>query len=188
MQDEGTGPAGEGGEVATAARPAGPAAVAIFAGILALLLFSVGGSALVLTAGRVAAVEEETPTEAPTSAPARAAAGATTAPTGRVRVIGTAGRSRPIAGGAEHEVTFSWTLEGAQENDPVVLQVHAGTRALGQQRGTLDPSVFSFSTGTLTVVTTLECSTAGWIGEILTIRDQPIEGDSEAVVAGPACR
>jgi hypothetical protein len=127
-----------------------------------------------------------------TAAPARTAAPATSAASlaqaGRVRVASTSARSRAIAGGKQYEVTFTWTFEGARENDQAVVQFYAGTRPLGQQRGTLDPAVFNFSTGTLTLTATLECSTGGWTAEILTIRGQPVEGDADATAPGVQCR
>lgn len=87
-----------------------------------------------------------------------------------------------------HQVTFVWILEGAREGDQAVVHFYAGTRSLGEQRGTLDRSVFSFSSGTFTVVTNLQCSTAGWSAEIVRIREMPIDGDSLATVPGVACR
>jgi hypothetical protein len=175
--------------------PGGPPPVAIFLGITLLLIASIGASALVLAgAGRVSSDEPE-PAEATatlTSAPARTAGAAVTATTagttGRVRVVSATARSRPVATGAQHELTFAWTLEGAREGDAVVLQFYAGTRPLGQQRGTLAPSVFNFSTGVLTLTATMDCSTGGWTAELLTVRGQPIEGDSEASAPGVACR
>lgn len=169
--------------------------LALFAGILALLIVTFGGAALVLVGlGRVSSEPE--PTATLTSAPFRTAApasgdaaatGAAAAAAGRVRIVSASARSRPIANGAQHEVTFTWTLDGAREGDPVVLQFYAGTRALGQQRGALDPQVFNFSTGVLTLLATMDCSTGGWTAEILTIRGQPIEGDSDASAAGVQC-
>jgi hypothetical protein len=169
---------------------AGPP-LAIFLGILLLLIASFGGSALVLAgAGRVSDEPDPTATPTITSAPGRtagAAATATGAAAGRVRVVNTSARSRPIASGAEHEVTFTWTLQGAREGDQVVVQFYSGTQSLGQQRGVLDPQVFNFSTGTLTLPVTMECSTGGWSAEILTVRGQPIEGESEAKASGVQC-
>ena len=166
--------------------------LAIFIGMMAVLLASFGGAGLVLVGAGRASTEtpEVTPTPTVAAAAARTAApGGGTAPAGdRVRVVSASGRSRPMSSGTQHEVTFSWTLEGARANDPVVLQFYAGTRALGQQRGTLEPAVFNFSTGTFTLAVAIECSTAGWTAEILTVRGQPIEGNGEATVAGAECR
>lgn len=169
---------------------AGPP-LAIFLGLMLLLIASFGGSALVLAgAGRVSDEPDPTATPTVTSAPGRAAgtaATATGAAAGRVRVLNASARSRPIASGAEHEVTFTWTLQGASEGDPVVLQFYSGTQSLGQRRGVLDPQVFTFSTGTLTLPVTMECSTVGWSAEILAVRGQPTEGDSEATAPGVQC-
>lgn len=169
-----------------------PQPLAVFLGITVLVLASFGAAALALAgAGRVAFSEPE-PTATPTvtSAPGRTAGAGTAAaaPGGRVRVVSSSGRSRPVANGTQHEVTFSWVLEGAREGDAVVVQFQAGSRTLGQQRGVLDPSVFSFSTGTLSLTATLDCATAGWTADILTIRGQPVEGEGEATVPGVACR
>lgn len=172
---------------------AGPPPLTIFLGITLLLIASFGGSALVLAgAGRVSSGEPApTATVTVTSAPARTAGAAATATAataaGRARVVNTSARSRPIASGAQHEVTFTWTLQGAREGDPIVLQFYAGTQTLGQQRGALDPQVFNFSTGVLTLTATMDCSAGGWTAEILTVRGQPIEGDSDATAAGVTC-
>ncbi len=176
---------------AVAQTTSGAPPLAIFLGMTAMLLISFGAAALVLAgAGRVVTGgSEATPTpQTPPPARTAGAAAAATADASRVHVVSTSGRSRAIGSGAQYEVTFGWTLEGARENDPVVLQFSAGTRALGQQRGTLDPSVFNFSTGSLTLIATMDCSTGGWTAEILTIRGQPIAGDSEAKAAGVQCR
>lgn len=173
-----------------AAAAGGSQPLAIFAGIMVLALASFAASAFVLVGvGRVASVEPEaTPTAAAvTSAPARTAGAAATAAAGRVRIVSSTARSRPIANGAQHEVTFSWTLEGAREGDPVVLQFYRGTQSLGQQRGALDPQVFNFSTGVLSLTVTMDCSTGGWSAEVLTVRGQPIEGDSDAKAPGTQC-
>ena len=177
------------GEV-IARRSGGPLPLAAFLGITALLLVSLGASLLVLAGvGRVAtAVPEATPPSNVTVAPTRTAAGAATASAVRVRVVSASARSRPIGTGAQHEVTFTWVLEGAREGDPAVIQFYRGTQPLGQQRGTLDPSIFTFSTGMLTLAATLECSIPGWSAEILTVRGQPIEGDGEAKAQGVTCR
>lgn len=176
---------------AVAQTTSGAPPLAIFLGMIAILLLSFGAAALVIGgAGRVASGgSEATPTPL-TPSPVRTpgAAAAATVDASRVRIVSTSGRSRAMTGGAQYEVTFSWTLDGAHENDPVVLQFYAGTRTLGQQRGTLDPAVFNFSTGTLTLTATMDCSTGGWTAEILTVRGQPIEGDSEATAAGVQCR
>ena len=177
-----------------AAPPSRGSALPAFVAVAGLVIASLGGPALVLAGvGRSTSAEagpSATPdaTSGATAVATRAAAGATTGATGRVRVVSATGRSRPIDSGAQHEITFSWILDGAREGDPVVVQVSAGNQSLGQQRGALDPSVFSFSSGTFTLMATLDCSTGGWYAEILTIRGQPVEGDSEATVAPVTCR
>jgi hypothetical protein len=165
--------------------------LAIFLGLVATLLMSFGGAALVLSgAGRVASEGSgATSTPASTVAAARTPGAAATTVVGpRVRAISAHGRSRAMSGGTQYEVTFTWTLEGAHENDEALIQFYTGTRALGQQRGTLDPAVFNFSTGALTLTVVMECSTGGWSGELLTIRGQPVEGQAEASAAGVQCR
>lgn len=170
---------------------AGPPPLVIFLGIMLLLVASFGGSALVLAGtGRVSNEPAPTATRTVTSAPARTAGGAATATgaaSGRVRVVSATARSRPIASGAQHEVTFTWTLQGAREGDQVMIEFFSGTRSLGQQRGALDPQTFNFSTGTLTLTVTMECSTGGWSAEILAVRGQPIEGEGEAKASGVQC-
>lgn len=169
----------------------GASPLTIFLGISAVLLLSLGVAMVVLgLSGRVASTEPEaTPTaNLATAAPGRTAGAAAAAGVSRVRVTNASGRSRAVGTGAQYEVTFAWTLEGARQNDPVSIQFYVGTQSLGQQRGTLDPAVFNFSTGTLTVTATLDCSTGGWSAEILTIRGQTIEGDSEAKAPGVQCR
>ncbi|MBM4433853.1 MAG: hypothetical protein FJ028_01860 [Chloroflexi bacterium] len=165
-------------------------ALAIFFAVAAVTLLSFAGAWLVVSGAGRAVADADEPTAAPVAArPGRTAAAATAATLGdRVRVRGASARSRPIDTGARHEVTFIWTLEGARENDPAVVQFYVGTRALGQQRGTLDPGVFNFSTGTLTLTTSLECSTSGWTAELLTVRGHPVVGDGEAAAPGVQCR
>jgi hypothetical protein len=170
---------------------AGASPLAIFVGLIAMLLVSFGGAALVLGGtGRTTTGPSEA-TASPVSTPAAArtpSVAAATLEASRIRVTRTGGQARAMAGGAKHEVTFTWTLEGARENDQAVIQFYAGTRSLGQQRGTLDPTVFNFSTGTLTLTVAMECSSGGWTAEILTIRGQPVDGDAEASVPGVQCR
>jgi len=170
--------------------PRSGSSLPVFAAITALALASFAGAALVLGgAGRIASTTEPTDEPGATSAPARTAgATAGTAAVGRVRVVSATGRSRPTDNtGRQHEVSFSWVLEGARENDEAVVQFYQGTQALGQQSGTLDPSVFSFTTGTLTLTADLECSTGGWSAEILTIRGAVVDGEAEARAPGVAC-
>jgi hypothetical protein len=165
----------------------GPSALAIFAGLLTLLILSVGTSALLLAgAGRVTFTEP-----APTAAPPLVAPGGTAAPGGtgsseRVRVVSASGASTPTGTGA-HRVTFTWTLDGARENDPVEVHFYVGSQLAGRETGTLDASVFSFSSGRLTLATEQACSTFGWSADLVSVRGVLVEGDGIAVVPGVAC-
>lgn len=164
-------------------------AAAVFVMVAAATGLSFGGSWLVVSGAGRAVAPEATPTPH-TVAPLRTGAAATTPATAaaeRIRVRSASARSRPLGTG-QHEVTFTWVLEGARENDAAVVQFYAGTRALGQQRGTLEPTVFNFSTGALTLTATLDCSTGGWTAELLTIRGQPVQGDAEAGAPGVQCQ
>jgi hypothetical protein len=165
----------------------GPPVLAIFGGLLTLVILSMGMSALLLAgAGRVTFTEP-----APTSAPPLVAPGGTVAPgaTGsseRVRVVSATGASTPTGAGA-HRVTFTWTLDGARENDPVEIHFYVGSQLAGRETGTLDASVFSFSSGILTLVTEQACSTAGWSADLVSVRGVLVDGDGIAVVRGAAC-
>lgn len=165
----------------------GPPALAIFGGLLALAVLSIGASALLLAgAGRL------TPSApAPTSAPSLVAPGTTAAPdaatsSDRVRVVSASGGSTPTGAGA-HRVTFMWTLDGARENDPVEIHFYVGSQLAGRETGTLDASVFSFSSGRLTLVTEQDCSTSGWSADLVSVRGLLVDGDGIAVVPGAAC-
>lgn len=189
--EEKTGPVADAPVVTTTTvgiRPAGPSAPAIFGTLFAVLLLSVGASALLLAgAGRMVVVEPTVISAIPTEAAARAtAATAIGAPSDRVRVVSASGRSTSTGAGA-HRVTFTWSLEGARENDPAVIHFFVGNQFLGEQRGMLDQSVFSFSSGTLTLTTEQECSPSGWSAEIVTIRGAPIDGEGIATVPGVQC-
>lgn len=167
--------------------PAGPPALAMFLGILTLVLLSIGASALLL-AGTGRVVQSE---PAPTAAPPLVAPGTTAAPQAaavaeRVRVISASGDSTPTGAGA-HQVTFTWTLDGARENDPVEIHFYVGGQLAGRETGTLDASVFSFASGILRVMTEQECSTAGWSADLVTVRGVLVEGDGIAVVPGADC-
>lgn len=169
--------------------PGSVPAAAVFFLVAAATLLSFGGSWLVVSGAGRAVAPEAAPT-LQVAAPLRTGATATSAATAagdRVRVRSASARSRPLGTG-QHEVTFTWVLDGARENDAAVVQFYAGTRALGQQRGTLEPGVFNFSTGALTLTATLDCSAAGWTAELLTIRGQPVQGDAEAAAPGVRCQ
>jgi hypothetical protein len=165
----------------------GSSAPAIFGAILALLLVSIGAPALLLGLGRTPASETATP---PPAAPlATSAPGATTAPaaTERVRVVSASGSSTATGEGT-YRVTFTWTLQGANENDTATILVYAGNQLLGgEQEGTLDPSVFSFSTGRFAITAVLPCSASGWSAELIRVRGLPTDGESEATVPGVTC-
>ena len=165
----------------------GPPVLAMFLGLLTLVILSIGTSALLLAGvGRVTFVEP-----AATAAPPLVAPGGTVAPdvaasAERVRVVSASGASSPAGAGA-HRVTFTWTLEGARENDPVEIHFYVGSQLAGRETGTLDASVFSFSSGILRLVTEQECSTGGWRADLVTVRGVLIDGDGIAVVPGVTC-
>jgi hypothetical protein len=165
----------------------GPPALAIFGGLLTLVILSIGTSALLLAGtGRVTFSEP-----LPTAAPPLVAPGTTAAPgaatsSDRVRVVSASGESTPTGAGA-HRVTFTWTLDGARENDPVEVHFYVGSQLAGRETGTLDASVFSFSSGRLTLATEQDCSAFGWSADLVSVRGVLIEGDGIAVVPGVAC-
>ena len=160
----------------------------VFAAVVVLALASFVPAALVIAGvGRSPAAEPGATSPSASSPRSSPTASARTSPGGAVRVVSGTGSSRPIAAGQQHEVTFQWHLEGAHEGDDISVQVYAGNRPLGQTRGSLDPTVFSFSTGVFRLTATLDCSTNGWSAEILTVRGQPIAGSSEAAVPGVTC-
>jgi len=165
----------------------GPPVLAIFGGLLTLVILSIGTSALLLAGlGRFIPSEP-----APTAAPPLVAPGTTAAPDAagsseRVRVVSASGGSTATAAGA-HRVTFTWTLDGARENDPVEIHFYVGSQLAGRETGTLDASVFSFASGILTLVTEQACSTSGWSADLVTVRGVLVDGDGFAVVPGVAC-
>lgn len=166
----------------------GLSAPAIFGVILALMLLSIGAPALLLGVGRTPATETATPE--PVVAVATSAAQAAASPpasTDRVRVLSASGSS-VATGEGTYRVTFTWTLQGANENDSATILVYAGNQLLGgEQEGTLDPSVFSFSTGRFAITAVLPCSASGWSAELIRVRGLPTEGDNEALVPGVTC-
>ncbi|OGO70939.1 MAG: hypothetical protein A3H36_05550 [Chloroflexi bacterium RIFCSPLOWO2_02_FULL_71_16] len=172
------------------ARPpgaAGASAPAIFASLLVALVVSVGAAALVLAGvGRAPAAEPAATAPvligAPAATPRPAAGGAE----GRVQVQSASGSAVPTGAGA-YRVTFTWSLQGARENDPAVIHFFLGNQFAGEQRGMLDASIFSFSSGTLTLVSQQECSDVGWGAEIVSIRGAPVEGEGIATIPGVDC-
>ncbi|MGH2378209.1 MAG: hypothetical protein ACRDGT_07000 [Candidatus Limnocylindria bacterium] len=167
------------------ARPAGGALPppAVFAILFTVLVASIAGSVLLLAGlGRFTPVEPAP--VAITPAPATAAPGQTSS--ARVRVLSAGGDSTPTDGDT-HQVTFTWTLEGAEENDPVEVHFYVGNQLVGREQGSLDASVFSFSSGLLTLVTEQQCSPSGWSADLVTIRGALVDGDGIAQVPGVAC-
>lgn len=165
----------------------GPPVLAMFLGLLTLVILSVGTSALLLAgAGRVASNEPTATAAPPLVAPGGTVAPGATASAERVRVVSASGGSTPAGGGA-HRVTFTWTLDGARENDPVEIHFYVGGQLAGRETGTLSAAVFSFSSGILRLVTEQQCSTAGWSADLVKVRGVLIEGDGIAVVPGVTC-
>lgn len=182
-------------DATSAPRARGSPAPAIFAGtmIAALVVF---GPALLLLSGVGRAEPEPEATSTPpiaTTRPAATAAAATgaqrTPPTADapLRVVSTSGSATPQSGGG-YQVTFIWVLEGAREGDPIKVQFYAGTRLLAEREGALDPQVYTFSTGTLRIVTTQECSAAGWQADLVGVRGRTPAGETLASVTGVSCR
>lgn len=163
----------------------GPPVLAMFLGLLTLVVLSVGTSALLLAgAGRVTPNEPVATAARPLVVP-----GGTPDPRAaveRVRVVSATGGSSPAGAGA-HRVTFTWTLQGARENDPLEIHFYVGGRLAGRETGTLDASIFSFSSGILRLVTEQECSTGGWSADLVTVRGVLVDGDGIAVVRGVTC-
>ncbi len=179
-------------EATPAPRARGSPAPAIFIGSLlaALLVF---GPAILVLAGlaREAPEPEETPRPALATArpPATPAVARTAASAGGpVRVVSTSGSATPQAGGGGYQVTFIWTLEGAREGDPIKIQFYAASRMLAEREGTLEPQLYTFSTGTLRITTTQECSASGWQADLVDVRGRTPAGDTLASVPGVACR
>lgn len=159
----------------------------MFLGLLTLVFLSIGTSALLLIgAGRVTTNEPVATAAPPLVVPGGTADPRSAASADRVRVVSASGASSPAGAGA-HRVTFTWTLEGARENDPVEIHFYVGGQLAGRETGTLDASVFSFSSGTLRLVTEQECSTGGWHADLVTVRGVLVDGDGIAVVPGVSC-
>jgi hypothetical protein len=165
----------------------GPPVLAIFVGLLTLVVLSIGTSALLLAgAGRVISNEPAATAAPPLVAPGGTVAPGSAASAERVQVVSASGVSRATEGGS-HQVTFTWTLEGARENDPVEIHFYVGGQLAGRETGTLDASVFSFASGILRIVTEQECSTGGWHADLVTVRGVLVDGDGIAVVPGVSC-
>ncbi|MBI2982634.1 MAG: hypothetical protein HYY42_00310 [Chloroflexi bacterium] len=182
-------------EAIPAQRARGSPAPAIFIGSMLAALLVLGPAILVLSGvGRTAAEPEPTSTPSvatvrPAATAAPGAAQRTAAPAGGpIRVLSTSGSAAPQAGGGGYQVTFIWVLEGAREGDPIKIQFYAASRMLAEREGTLEPQLYTFSTGTLRITTTQECSPSGWQADRVGVRGQAPAGETLASVAGVACR
>jgi hypothetical protein len=154
----------------------------VFAGALLLAAATFGSSvALLVRSEPIDLLEEGTP--ARTSAPTRAS----TAAPSPVRISGAAGTAERLETGA-YRVTFTWTLDGGREGDGLLLRFTLGSRVLTEQRATLDATVFTSSTGRLTLATSQECSADGWTAEVVSVRGVTPAGDAVSRVAGVTCR
>jgi hypothetical protein len=154
----------------------------IFVGVLLLALLTFGSSVALLTrVGAVASPDDDdviatiAPTRTATAAPAT------------IRVAAGPGLAERLDSGG-YRVTFTWTLEGAREGDSALLRFSIGSRVVSEQRGTLDPNVFTSSTGRFTVTTAQECTADGWTAEIVSIRNLTPVGEATSRAAGVTCR
>jgi hypothetical protein len=111
-------------------------------------------------------------TATPTPTPVRVTAGAATA-------------ERLDA--STYRVTYTWMLEGAREGDTALLRFSIGSRVISEQRGTLDASIFSSSSGRLTITTSQECSADGWSAELLSLRGVTPVGERTSRAPGVTC-
>lgn len=154
----------------------------IFVGVLVLALLTFGSSVALLTrVGVVASPDDDDvivtlpPTRTATAAPAT------------VRVTSGPGTAVRLDTGG-YRVTFTWTLEGARQGDSALLRFSLGSRVVSEQRGALDPNVFSLATGVFTVTTAQECTADGWTAEIVSIRNLTPVGEATSRAAGVTCR
>jgi hypothetical protein len=157
------------------ATPAG-----IFAGVLVLALLTFGSSVALLT--RVATLTSPDEEVTRTATPGRTATPAPSA----VRVTAGAATAERLNTG-EYRVTFMWTLEGAREGDTALLRFSTGSRVISEQRGALDATLFSSSTGRFTVPTSQVCSADGWSAELISIRGVAPVGEPTSRAPGVAC-
>ena len=153
----------------------------IFVGALVLAMLTFGSSVALLT--RVGTLESLADEVTQTTAPARASTPAPTAP----RVTAANATAERLDTG-NYRVTFLWTLQSAKEGDTVLLRFSVGSRVISEQRGVLDATVFSSSTGRFAVATTQECSADGWSAEIVSIRGLTPVGAPTSRVSGVTCR
>ncbi|MGH2471024.1 MAG: hypothetical protein ACRDG6_01275 [Candidatus Limnocylindria bacterium] len=166
--------------VADVPRGASVSPFAIFALALLLATVTFGSSlGLLVRSDPLGAVEElPAATRAPTRAPTAAAS--------PVRISGATGTAERLDSNL-YRVTFTWTLDGARKDDTVLVRFSVGTRIISEQRGTLDATVFTSSTGKLIIATSQECSAEGWSAELVSIRALTPVGDAISRVAGVAC-
>jgi hypothetical protein len=87
-----------------------------------------------------------------------------------------------------YRITFNWTLDGAREGDAALLRFSIGSRVISEQRGNLDATVFTASTGRLTVATSQDCSAEGWSAELVTLRGVTPIGEPTSRANGVTCR
>ena len=153
----------------------------IFLGVFLLTVLTFAAALALLTRVGVAEAPDDDVTI--TIAPTRAA----TAAPATVRVTAGPGLAERLDSGG-YRVSFTWTLEGAREGDSALLRFSIGSRVVSEQRGTLDPNVFSASTGRFTITTAQECTADGWTAEIVSIRNVTPVGEATSRAAGVTCR
>jgi len=154
----------------------------IFLGVLLLTLITFAAALMLLTRVGVVEVPDDDDVTI-TIAPTRAA----TAAPASVRVTAGPGVAERLDSGG-YRVSFTWTLEGAREGDSALLRFSIGSRVVSEQRGNLDPNVFSASTGVFTVTTAQECTADGWTAEVVSIRNLTPVGEATSRAAGVTCR
>lgn len=159
-------------------RPRGANPLLIFAGALLLTALTFGSSLGLLLRATTLSTNE-------TPSPATAARTASPTPT-PVRVTAGAATAERLETGA-YRVIFTWTLEGARDGDTALLRFSVGSRVISEQRGTLDPNIFSSATGRFTVSTSQECSPDGWSAELVSLRGVAPVGEPTSRAPGVTC-
>lgn len=161
---------------------------------LLVTIFSFAGVVLLVATRGTPDAPSPEPTAAPTRirAAAPVATPSATPPSQTeaapsVRVTSTSGSAEQLSGGG-YRVTFTWVLDGAKDGDPAVVRFSVGDRPISEQRGVLGANTFDALRGTLTLVTSQECSSNGWSAELASIRGQPPGGERTATVPGVSCR
>lgn len=162
-------------------RSSGVNPFAVFAGVLLLAIVTFGSSLGIVMRGSVLSSAEET-----VAPPATATRVATPTPV-PVRVTAGAATAERLETGA-YRVIFNWTLEGAREGDTALLRFSVGSRVISEQRGNLDATVFSSSTGRFTVTTSQECAADGWNAELVSLRGVTPIGEATSRAPGVTCR